>query len=71
MVRYLGGSEASGIAYAAHIGGFIAVSFDKEFQPVNKANLTRRRWEAYYINDPEQSILFFISKLDFICKLIQ
>jgi len=27
---YLGGSEASGIAYAAHIGGFMQVSFDKE-----------------------------------------
>src|SRR5215218_9098359 len=44
-VGYLGGSEASGIAYAAHIGGFIAgLVLIKRFHPVNKVPSTRRRW---------------------------
>ena len=41
---YLGGSEASGIAYAAHIGGFIAGLFlIKKFQPMEKVKFFRRR----------------------------
>ena len=41
---YLGGSEASGIAYAAHIGGFFAGSFlIKRFLPVNKLAMVKRR----------------------------
>ncbi len=39
---YLGGSEASGIAYAAHIGGFIAgFILIKSFQPSQKKKLYR------------------------------
>ena len=42
---FLGGSEASGIAYAAHIGGFIAgLYLVKKFMPVPKVNLLTRRW---------------------------
>ena len=43
---FLGGSEASGIAYAAHIGGFIAgLYLVKKFMPVQpKVNLLTRRW---------------------------
>ena len=42
---FLGGSEASGIAYAAHIGGFIAgLYFVKKFIPTPKVNLLTRRW---------------------------
>ena len=41
---YLGGSEASGIAYAAHIGGFIAgLILIKRFQPGNAVEMSRRR----------------------------
>ncbi len=41
---YLGGSEASGIAYAAHIGGFIAGLFlIKRFHPKPEAKLYRGR----------------------------
>lgn len=41
---YLGGSEASGIAYAAHIGGFIAgLLLIKKFHPREIAELKRRR----------------------------
>ncbi len=41
---YLGGSEASGIAYAAHIGGFIAgLLLIKKFQQKQLANNTYRR----------------------------
>ena len=41
---YLGGSEASGIAYAAHIGGFIAgLILIKKFHPRNAVELGRRR----------------------------
>ncbi|MEO6549044.1 MAG: rhomboid family intramembrane serine protease [Ferruginibacter sp.] len=40
---YLGGSEASGIAYAAHIGGFIAgLLLIKKFHPTIKGSPTRR-----------------------------
>lgn len=42
---YLGGSEASGIAYAAHIGGFIAGLFlVKKFHPRQVERVSRRRW---------------------------
>jgi membrane associated rhomboid family serine protease len=42
---YLGGSEASGIAYAAHIGGFIAgILLVKKFLPTNAVNSRRRVW---------------------------
>jgi len=41
---YLGGSEASGIAYAAHIGGFIAGLFlIKKFHPAENVKFYRRR----------------------------
>jgi membrane associated rhomboid family serine protease len=41
---YLGGSEASGIAYAAHIGGFIAgLLLIKKFHPKENINFYRRR----------------------------
>jgi membrane associated rhomboid family serine protease len=41
---YLGGSEASGIAYAAHIGGFIAgLLLIKRFHPKEDVNFPRRR----------------------------
>jgi membrane associated rhomboid family serine protease len=41
---YLGRSEASGIAYAAHIDGFTAGLFlIRKFLPANKVNLYRRR----------------------------
>ncbi|MBC7687501.1 MAG: rhomboid family intramembrane serine protease [Aquabacterium sp.] len=41
---YLGGSEASGIAYVAHIGGFIAgLILIKRFQPGNAVEMSRRR----------------------------
>ena len=41
---YLGGSEASGIAYAAHIGGFIAgLLLIKRFLPKDNRNFYRRR----------------------------
>ena len=40
---YLGGSEASGIAYVAHIGGFIAgLILIKRFQPGNAVEMSRR-----------------------------
>ena len=40
---YLGGSEASGIAYAAHIGGFIAGLFlIKKFHPAERVKFYRR-----------------------------
>ncbi|MBC7890192.1 MAG: rhomboid family intramembrane serine protease [Ferruginibacter sp.] len=42
---YLGGSEASGIAYAAHIGGFIAgLLLIKKFHPENNVKTGRRGW---------------------------
>ena len=42
---FLGGSEASGIAYAAHIGGFIAgLYLVKKFIPDPKVNILPRRW---------------------------
>ncbi|MEO5891956.1 MAG: rhomboid family intramembrane serine protease [Ferruginibacter sp.] len=42
---YLGGSEASGIAYAAHIGGFIAgLLLIKKFHPKEEVKIYRRRW---------------------------
>jgi membrane associated rhomboid family serine protease len=42
---YLGGSEASGIAYAAHIGGFIAgLILIKRFLPREYQNPYRRRY---------------------------
>lgn len=41
---YLGGSEASGIAYAAHIGGFIAgLLLIKKFHPREDVNVLYRR----------------------------
>ena len=41
---YLGGSEASGIAYAAHIGGFIAgLLLIKKFHPRERGVATQRR----------------------------
>ncbi|MEP7141247.1 MAG: rhomboid family intramembrane serine protease [Ferruginibacter sp.] len=41
---YLGGSEASGIAYAAHIGGFIAgLLLIKKFHPVNNIKYYKKR----------------------------
>lgn len=41
---YLGGSEASGIAYAAHIGGFIAgLLLIKRFYPIDSMQFKRRR----------------------------
>ncbi|MEO6733970.1 MAG: rhomboid family intramembrane serine protease [Ferruginibacter sp.] len=41
---YLGGSEASGIAYAAHIGGFIAGLFlIKRFHPREAGNVLYKR----------------------------
>jgi membrane associated rhomboid family serine protease len=41
---YLGGSEASGIAYAAHIGGFIAgLLLIKKFHPGGNLTYNRRR----------------------------
>lgn len=41
---YLGGSEASGIAYAAHIGGFIAgLLLIKKFHPAKNVQYYRRR----------------------------
>ncbi len=41
---YLGGSEASGIAYAAHIGGFIAgLLLTKRFIPANRLVFIKRR----------------------------
>lgn len=41
---YLGGSEASGIAYAAHIGGFFAgMLLIKKFLPVGKLATIKRR----------------------------
>ena len=41
---FLGGSEASGIAYAAHIGGFIAgLYLVKKFIPDPKVNILPRR----------------------------
>ncbi|HEV8082270.1 MAG TPA: rhomboid family intramembrane serine protease [Chitinophagaceae bacterium] len=41
---YLGGSEASGIAYAAHIGGFLAGLFlIKKFLPANSSAFNKRR----------------------------
>ena len=40
---YLGGSEASGIAYAAHIGGFIAgLLLIKKFHPKGEVKAYRR-----------------------------
>lgn len=40
---YLGGSEASGIAYAAHIGGFVAGLFlVKKFIPANRTVVIQR-----------------------------
>ncbi|MEJ7587836.1 MAG: rhomboid family intramembrane serine protease [Ferruginibacter sp.] len=40
---YLGGSEASGIAYAAHIGGFIAgLLLIKKFRPAEKVPFYKR-----------------------------
>lgn len=45
---FLGGSEASGIAYAAHIGGFIAgLLLIKKFSPVQKT-LTVKRWKDFF-----------------------
>ena len=43
---YLGGSEASGIAYAAHIGGFIAgMILIKRFHPrEDKIDYKKKRW---------------------------
>ena len=42
---FLGGSEASGIAYAAHIGGFIAgLYLVKKFMPAPKVSLLTKRW---------------------------
>lgn len=42
---YLGGSEASGIAYAAHIGGFIAgLLLIKRFHPKQEARVYKKRW---------------------------
>ncbi len=42
---YLGGSEASGIAYAAHIGGFFAGMFlIKKFLPAGKLAVIKRRF---------------------------
>ncbi len=44
---YLGGSEASGIAYAAHIGGFIAgVLLVKTFIRKEKAYITRKGFRS-------------------------
>ncbi|MDQ6845820.1 MAG: rhomboid family intramembrane serine protease [Bacteroidota bacterium] len=41
---YLGGSEASGIAYAAHLGGFFAgLYLIKKFLPAQKMVLLKRR----------------------------
>jgi membrane associated rhomboid family serine protease len=41
---YLGGSEASGIAYAAHIGGFIAgLLLIKRFHPKASMTFYKRR----------------------------
>ena len=41
---YLGGSEASGIAYAAHIGGFLAgLILIKKFLPANSLAFNKRR----------------------------
>jgi membrane associated rhomboid family serine protease len=41
---YLGGSEASGIAYAAHIGGFIAgLLLIKRFHPKEEVKFYKRR----------------------------
>lgn len=41
---YLGGSEASGIAYAAHIGGFFAgLLLIKKFLPVERVTFFKRR----------------------------
>jgi membrane associated rhomboid family serine protease len=41
---YLGGSEASGIAYAAHIGGFIAgLLLIKGFMPKQNVPFLKRR----------------------------
>lgn len=41
---YLGGSEASGIAYAAHIGGFIAgLVLIKRFHPKQEVRISGRR----------------------------
>ena len=40
---FLGGNEVSGIAYAAHIGGFIAgLYLIKKFMPAPKISVTRR-----------------------------
>ncbi|MCW3093373.1 MAG: Peptidase rhomboid domain [Ferruginibacter sp.] len=45
---YLGGSEASGIAYAAHIGGFIAgLLLIKKFQPEDAKISLKRRYNRY------------------------
>lgn len=42
---FLGGSEASGIAYAAHIGGFIAgLYLIKKFHPARKVQPVQRSW---------------------------
>ena len=42
---YLGGSEASGIAYAAHIGGFIAgLYLVKKFHPTKNVQPKRSWW---------------------------
>lgn len=42
---FLGGSEASGIAYAAHIGGFIAgLYLVKKFIPEPKVAILSKRW---------------------------
>ena len=42
---YLGGSEASGIAYAAHIGGFIAgLVLVKKFHPTKNVQPKRSWW---------------------------
>ena len=41
---YLGGSEASGIAYAAHIGGFLAgLLLVKKFLPADRLEFIKRR----------------------------
>lgn len=43
-IGYLGGSEASGIAYAAHIGGFIAgLLLIRKFMPKAKLEVINRR----------------------------
>lgn len=45
---FLGGSEASGIAYAAHIGGFIAgLLLIKKFSPVQKTPVVKR-WKDFF-----------------------